>query len=190
MSSEIEDKWNARYHRGENRNQAPLDVVARAARLPRPGKALDLACGLGRHALLLGEMGWHVTAVDASSVAIEIVKEQACARGLTIDARVADLERDEFTIAPGGYDLICDCFYLQRDLFAQIQTGVRGGGLVVAAIPLMDDAPGSPPMNPAYLLARGELAEYFAGWEIIHFAEDREGANQRLVAELIARRPA
>lgn len=54
----------------------------------------------------------------------------------------------------------------------------------------MDDAPGSPPMNPAYLLARGELAEYFAGWEIIHFAEDREGANQRLVAELIARRPA
>src|SRR5690349_10831664 len=36
-----------------------------------PGKALDLACGEGRNARWLAERGWHVTAIDWSSVAIE-----------------------------------------------------------------------------------------------------------------------
>ncbi len=36
-----------------------------------PGRALDLACGEGRNARWLAELGWKVTALDWSSVAVE-----------------------------------------------------------------------------------------------------------------------
>jgi 2-polyprenyl-3-methyl-5-hydroxy-6-metoxy-1,4-benzoquinol methylase len=37
---------------------------------PNAGVALDLACGLGRHALWLASRGWQVSGVDISEVAI------------------------------------------------------------------------------------------------------------------------
>ena len=41
-----------------------------APSFPNAGVALDLAAGLGRHALWLADRGWQVSAVDISSVAI------------------------------------------------------------------------------------------------------------------------
>jgi SAM-dependent methyltransferase len=46
-------------------------LTSRIATLP-PGRAIDLACGVGRHARSLADSGWHVEAVDFSPVAIEI----------------------------------------------------------------------------------------------------------------------
>jgi hypothetical protein len=40
---------------------------------PNAGMALDLAAGLGRHALWLADRGWQVSAVDVSEVAIGLV---------------------------------------------------------------------------------------------------------------------
>ena len=45
---------------------------------PNAGMALDLAAGLGRHALWLADRGWRVSAVDVSEVAIR--KAQASGR--------------------------------------------------------------------------------------------------------------
>lgn len=45
-------------------------VAAELADLP-PGRALDVACGEGRNALWLAELGWRVTAVDFSAVALD-----------------------------------------------------------------------------------------------------------------------
>src|SRR5437773_12116961 len=105
--------WNERYRRGEHAALAPHKLLVRVTETLEPGRALDLACGAGRHALFLAERGWRVTAVDASPVAIETTLERARERQLTIDARVADLERGEFIIEPAAFDLICDFYYLQ-----------------------------------------------------------------------------
>ena len=40
-----------------------------------------------------------------------------------MDARVADLERGEFEIEPGAYEVVCDFYYLQRDLFPRMRAG-------------------------------------------------------------------
>ena len=155
-----------------------------------PGRALDLACGAGRHALYLAKAGWSVTAVDSSPVGIGILRERAAAAGVVVDTRIADLETGEFALEENAYDLICDCNYLQRDLFPRIRAAVRPGGRVMAMIQMVDESPDVAPMNPAYLLRPGELREYFAGWRILHDAEIRPKPKSRMVAELIAQRRA
>ena len=189
MSAKL--SWDERYRRGEHLSDSPAPLIAKAVEKIHPGRALDLACGAGRHALFLAERVWRVTAVDASRVAIETVQKQARQRGLNVDARVVDLEKHEFEIQPQSFDLICDCYYLQRDLFPAIRDGVRPGGIVIAIIHIGDDSSDVKPMNPDFLLQPGELRRFFAGWEIEHEFEGKpaDAPHQRAVAEIVARRP-
>jgi SAM-dependent methyltransferase len=182
--------WDERYSRGEQIIKEPLPLLVRVADRLKPGRALDLACGTGRHAIFLAERGWRVIAVDASSVGIEIAKALARVREVEVDWRVADLERGEFEIERDAYDLVCVFYYLQRDLFPQIRAGVRAGGIVVAAIHMVDDSPNAKPMNPDFLLQPGELRAEFSGWEILHDYEGHptEEGHQRRTAEIVARK--
>ena len=89
--------------------------------------------GWGGTALYLAAHGWQVTAVDYSAVALDILSERA-AEGLPVHIVLADLEKDEYAIAPNAWDLIVDCCYLQRSLFPAIKAGVRQGGAVCRCI--------------------------------------------------------
>ncbi len=134
--------WDQHYSGPENvAEQSPLRILEQVVQYHSPGEALDLACGLGRHAWFLARQGWQVTAVDSSEVAISKLRDAARATGLAIDARVADLGAPASVIHPESYDLICDCLYLQRSLLPQIRDGVRIGGLVLFALPMFDDSP-------------------------------------------------
>ncbi len=182
--------WDERYERGEQTNEAPHPLVVEFASKLESGQALDLACGVGRHAIWLAERGWSVTAVDNSRVAIEILRRRAGEKGLVIDSRIADLEARDFIIGPEAYDLILDIRYLQRDLFTSIKSGARVGGVVIAVIAMVDDDPQIKPMNPAFLLTPGELRAEFEGWDLIRESEGKpEGyARRRSMAYIIARR--
>ncbi len=167
-----------------------MPLLVRAASRLKPGRALDLACGVGRHAIFLAERGWQVTAVDASRVGIELARVAARERGVEVDWRVIDLERGSFEIEAEAYDLIGVFYYLQRDLFPQIRAGVVRGGLVIAAIHMVDESPDIKQMNPDFLLEPGELRAEFHGWEILHDYEGTptEGGHQRRTAEIVARK--
>ena len=92
----------------------------------RPARALDLACGSGRHARWLAARGWDVTAVDIDvDIGIEPVDNVHCVQ--------ADLERHQFVIEPGAWDLIVCWLYWQANLLPDIARGVRPGGLVAMA---------------------------------------------------------
>ncbi len=189
------DKWNAKWsdHRrnGEATEQPPHPLVLRAADLLPSGRALDVACGLGRHTLALAARGWHVTAIDVSAIALQRLTAIAdeSARRLIETVR-ADLAAQEFVFSPASYDLIVMTNYLQRDLFATLQQALRVGGLFVAVIALLDDDPQLKPMNPAFLLQPGELVRTFADWELLHSREGKpdNAPHRRPVAEIIARR--
>src|SRR5450432_2672535 len=111
-----------------------------------PGCALDLACGRGRHSVWLRDRGWAVTAVD---LAIEPIDGVTCIH--------TDLERGEFAIEAGRWDLIVCWLYWQEDLLASIANGVRPGGVVALA--------GKTSGRFATSLDRYRQA--FAGWEEI-----------------------
>jgi SAM-dependent methyltransferase len=66
------DAWDERYAATDLVwSSAPNQFVEHELRDLPPGRALDLACGEGRNALWLASLGWQVTAVDFSQVAIE-----------------------------------------------------------------------------------------------------------------------
>lgn len=188
--NERQQYWNERYRSGANLSEQPSPLLVRAVRGVAPGSALELACGAGRNAIYLATLGWKVTAVDLSPVAIDTLKSRAGSMDLSIDARLADLEAGEFTIPADSWDLICAFYYLQRDLFEPIRAGIRSGGLFVGSIHMPDDTPGLRPMNPAYLLNEGELRAAFPGWKILHDQEGKatDSDHDRRSAEIIAKK--
>jgi SAM-dependent methyltransferase len=182
--------WDRHYSDAAQLEQTPDPLLVEVAEMSPVGEALDLASGPGRNAIYLASLGWRVTAVDRSAVAIGILRGRAA--GLPVAAHAADLERGEFRIAQGAYDLICDFYYLQRDLFPRIREGVRPGGLFVAAVHLVDPASTSGPHNPVFLLEPGELRREFADWKIAFYSEapqpGRAQGAPRRAARIIARR--
>ena len=174
--------WEKHYAQAAEIDFTPAPLLIEAVEMLPPGRALDLASGPGRNALYLASLGWSVVAVDSSAVAIRILRERAAAARLSVETHVADLESGAFRIEPGAYDLICDFFYLQRDLFPGIKEGVRAGGVVVAEIHLRDDQPHQ------FVLEPGELWAEFHGWKILSYSEGSREAHKRPSAKIIARR--
>ncbi len=185
----MKETWDERYAGGKYSSAEPHKLLIALAENLKAGKALDLACGTGRNAILLAEKGFQVTAVDNSAVGIEIAKQRAKEKNLRIDFRAADLEKGEFAIEECSYDLICDFYYLQRDLFAAMKKGVNLGGIVISAIHIYGEGEDS----GNFLLREGELKEFFDDFEILHYHETPQtdtsaGEQHRRTAEIIAKR--
>ncbi|MEZ5426373.1 MAG: methyltransferase domain-containing protein [Pyrinomonadaceae bacterium] len=183
------ESWDSRYAQGKYSTDRPHRLLIGLAEELAPGRALDLACGTGRHANYLAGKGWQVTAVDSSPVGLGIARRRAGEKGLEVEYLLADLEKGEFGIEPDSFDLICDFYYLQRDLFEAMKLGVRPGGRIVSTVHLYDEGDESP-----FLLNDGELAGFFADFRVLHFHEtsltDRDpGEHHRRTAEIIAQRP-
>ncbi|MDV2478502.1 class I SAM-dependent methyltransferase [Rhodococcus zopfii] len=104
--------WDERYAAADMVWGAPPNpvVVEFTAALPQ-GRALDLACGEGRHSLWLATRGWEVDGVDFSGVAIEKARRIAAQAPKRSRDRLryirADVTRDAFD---GEYDLILAVF--------------------------------------------------------------------------------
>jgi tellurite methyltransferase len=178
------EQWNERYRTGEQVFETPSPLVVEFTKSLAPGSALDLACGPGRNALYLAELGWRVTAVDGSSNAIELLRGSNPA----IDARVVDLEAGEFDASAEAYDLVLSCYYLQRSLIPVMKSALRAGGLLIMIVHVAGaDQPQGTPAR-AY---PGELRAFFPAWCILHDREGEPGesCHRHAVAELVAQKP-
>jgi SAM-dependent methyltransferase len=94
------DAWDARYAAAERVWSVEPNqfVAAELAGLP-PGRAVDLAAGEGRNAIWLGSLGWQVTAVDFSRVAVD--------RGRALSDDVTWVVGDALTVPlPERLDLV------------------------------------------------------------------------------------
>lgn len=154
---------------------------------PRQGRVLDVACGNGRHALLMAQAGLQVRAIDRSAEAIASLTIEAERLGLRIDAAVIDLETEPPPdLGHSIYDAILVFNYLHRPLMRAIRTAVKPGGRLFYETFTARQAERGRPRNPAFLLRDGELKELAAPFAVLRWREgDIDG---RHVASIVAER--
>jgi SAM-dependent methyltransferase len=180
----------------------PASIVRELLPLLPHGAALDVACGTGRHALLLGARGQQVTAVDWSGAGLEVLEARARAEGIAI-RRIsgaeqtvkrhhggiglvqADLER--LPLPENTFELILCVQYLQRSLFSQLHRALRAGGVLLFETFTQAQLEfNGGPRNPEYLLRPGELRNAFPELRVLFYRELRAGQG---IASLMAQKP-
>ena len=196
-------EWDAKHSLAANEAaaEAPAGILTELWPLLPSGAALDLACGRGRNTLFLAEHGRHVTAVDWSGAALDILEERAKASKIParriqrieeakimtragIDLLQADLEAVPLPVS--RYSLILCVRYLQRSLFPQICRALRPGGMLLFETytkAQLDFSGG--PRDPAHLLNTGELRRAFPELEVVFYRELRA---EQGIASLAARK--
>ncbi|UFS59026.1 class I SAM-dependent methyltransferase [Subtercola endophyticus] len=101
-----EQFWNARYGESDQIwSGQPNPILVRESSKLAPTTALDLGCGEGADAIWLAEQGWHVTAVDISTTALDRGRARAAVVGVAdrIDWQQHDLSA---TFASGSFGLV------------------------------------------------------------------------------------
>jgi len=197
-----QSEWDAKHGLAAQAAPAePAGIVRELLPLLPLGHALDLACGTGRNALLLAGRGQHVSAVDWSGAALEILETDARAvsvpvhrvQGLNSAGRTsrsgietvqADLE--QISIPARSYDLILCIRYLQRSLFPQICRALRPGGVLLfeTYTRAQLEFEGGP-RDPDHLLEAGELRNSFPELCVLFYRELRAGQG---IASLAAQK--
>ena len=179
--------------------EANLTLISAARLLPKKGRALDLAAGLGGDSRFLAEQGLTVDAIDISTVAMTWLNNQSLQAGLSIHTRAMDIQSD--TLKSNHYDLVHFHHFLDRSMGEAITRSLKPSGLLIASTFLTPehltadqrrDLPG--PSNPDFRLKDGELLALFPGLDVIRFIETgAEPALDQGVAPyhgmIIARKP-
>lgn len=159
-------------------------LIENADLLPRGGRVLDVACGRGRHALLLASAGFDVRAIDRNPEAIAFVRQTAAKLGWPIDADVVDLETETPPDFAREFDAIIVFNYLHRPLVPVLRDALKPGGRMFYETFTTRQAERGHPTNPAFLLKDGELAELMAPFTLLR---SREGEfDGRFVASIVA----
>jgi 2-polyprenyl-3-methyl-5-hydroxy-6-metoxy-1,4-benzoquinol methylase len=178
--------WERRYRAEGRRATEPsrfvvdavtsLDVV--------PGAAVDVAGGIGRHAVWLAGLGWRVTLVDGSPSALAMAVEDAAAAGVELTTIQMNLTGG--ALPSGPWDLVLVHHYLNHALMASVDQVMAPGGHLLWAQPTVLSKQLRP--GPGYRLALGEAETMLpAGLEVVSLVEgETEGRHEAMV---VARRP-
>jgi SAM-dependent methyltransferase len=180
-------RWTGAREHGPGPIDGPSSwLLSNADLLPRRGRALDVACGRGRHALLLAGAGFRVDAVDRDEARVAALARVAERLGLPVEARVRDLETGEVSLGDEGYDVVLVFHYLHRPLFPALVRALAPGGLLLYETFTTAQAARGKPTNPDFLLEPGELVRRVGPLEVLRQREgDFEG---RMVAGVVARK--
>jgi SAM-dependent methyltransferase len=119
------------------------------------GSVLDLACGGGRHSLLLAERGYRVEAVDRDADALTGISAKAPG----IVTRLADLEDGPWPYHGAVFDGIVVTNYLFRPLLPMLLNALDVNGVLIYETFMVGNERFGKPSNPAFLLRPGELLD-------------------------------
>jgi SAM-dependent methyltransferase len=194
-------EWDARHRVAAQKPPAePASIVTEWLPLLPTGPALDLACGVGRHTLLLAARGQFVNAVDWSGTALGILESRARAAKLAVSragtasapesraggVRLIQANLEEIHLPEAFFSLILCLQYLQRSLLQQMAAALRPGGvLVFETFTRAQLNYSGGPRNPEHLLESGELRTAFPPLHTLFYRELNAGQG---IASLVAQK--
>jgi 2-polyprenyl-3-methyl-5-hydroxy-6-metoxy-1,4-benzoquinol methylase len=158
-------------------------------------RALDIGLGQGRNAILLAQRGYDTTGIDRSEVGIRDARRLAAARGLRINAVVADTETYDY--GRNRWDLIVLLYYPQPTiLIDRLKAAVRPGGYIIAE--RFSRPKGNNPLDKREAKAPSPMLSCFADWHVLHYASDEfesdwhwnGEAPRGPIVRVLARKPA
>jgi len=156
VSAGDKTRWEARYREDARDAVVPDPLLSEAlAFAPDRGRALDLACGRGRHAIALAKAGYDVEAIDISPSALASARERA--RGIEILWHAADL--DELALDRGVYAVIACIDFSDPVVAARAVEALAPDGILVFATVPRSASRFSP--------APGEAPGWFGGLETV-----------------------
>jgi SAM-dependent methyltransferase len=167
--------------------------VARWAHLvPAGGTVLDVACGLGRHALHFSQLNHPVVLVDRSQAAIESVAQllPSSARCLTSDIENGPWPLLDSAGQPQQFAGVVVTNYLWRALLPTITASLAPGGVLIYETFAVGNETVGKPSRPDFLLQPGELLSACAGLRIVAYEDGFVSQPGRFVQRIVAVRPA
>lgn len=179
-------RWDERYATTTRVEARAPEAVDRwpelISLLPDTGRCLDVASGPGAVTLWFARRGLEVTALDASGVAIELLRDVAAAAELSqrVDARTVDLDHglpDEL----GAFEVIVCQRFRDPRLYGPMIDRLRPGGVAIVTVL---SSVGSADPGPFHAPA-GELSDAFGADERCETLRSWEGEG---VAHVVVRR--
>ncbi len=157
-------KWNTK-HKDAPYPDAPSQTLVDFLPFAKKGRALDIACGMGRNSKYMRDNGFVVDAVDLSDYAISVLAGKP-----NINAQNVDM--DSFKPEADSYELIVNIHFLQRRLFPYIKEALKPSGMVIYETFLEHpETPLQSFSNRDHLLRSQELLHGFLGLSIMHYSE-------------------
>jgi SAM-dependent methyltransferase len=181
--------WNAKYSSGSHTSLRPDPFLLQADKdyvqplLPAPGSVLDLAGGVGRHAIFYAKRGWQATLLDVSEQGITLAQQNARRSRVEMEAVIADLKQFNLRRWRAHFDLVLVFFYLERKLFPALTQMLKPGGLLLCKTYLHGTVKG--PTHPLHLLEPNELLRTFRNLRVLDY---RETFGQSRTAEFVGRK--
>jgi len=125
------------------RTDMEVDALVGLLALDKPKKILDLACGYGRHTNRLAVMGHTMTGVDITPGFLEIARQDATQKDVTVNYQVGDMRTITFDNEFDYVLLLFTAFgYFSDEENRQVLINARNallpGGLLIFDIPHRD----------------------------------------------------
>jgi tellurite methyltransferase len=176
------ERWNAKFLAGEAQMTEPNRLVVEACSELRPGQALDLAGGAGRHAIWLAQRGWRVVLADVADEGVALARRRATEAGVEVTVRrEAAAETVAWARAEGErFDLIVAVRVLLREQFGQLPGLLTPGGMLVYMTFTSEHERFADGKSTRYALRPGELGGAFPALTTVLYRE--EGGEAGLVA--------
>jgi len=193
--------WNLKYEQGLPSLEKPDPFFVSAFnqfvadQFPNGGTALDLAGGVGRHALWLAKRNWRVTVVDISEVAIHKLDQKALQLDLRLNLFALDATKYQFE--PGHFDLIVMFYHFDRDICPRILAALKPGGFLICKSSLSWDIYEGANLTSTKPLEKSEILSMFPELRTVYHQErpvlDRgvveyvgrkDGTSRRIVSKI------
>ncbi len=167
-------------------NQPPSEWVRKHLHLVKPNSSvLDLACGTGRHTILMHNLGHKVTAVDINVHYIYRLQDP------TIEVIECDLENGKkWPFSGRSFDVIITTNYLYRPILHYMLSSLAKDGILIYETFAVGNELFGKPSNPNFLLKDRELINICKSLKIISYEslivhKPKKEKVQRIVAKNI-----
>jgi SAM-dependent methyltransferase len=182
--------WNLKYEQGLPSLEKPDPFFVSAFnqfvadQFPNGGTVLDLAGGIGRHALWLAKKDWQVTVVDISEVAIQKLDEKA--QQLNLALNLFALDASEYPFEAASFDLIVMFYHFDREICRRVFSALKPGGFLICKSSLSWGTDAGTDPTSTKPLAKSEILSMFPELRSIYHQE--RPVSDRGVVEYVGRK--